>query len=275
MSTDSEDSSPSEILWQVLSESNAAEALPEALRAAGRDATPTTREEMFEFLDGPLETALLGIVHPATASHVLATVRERLAGVDRSGTRPRLSEMDEATRRALEEMPDTLPPPEDDSSAFRYDDLVSGAIHQRATPAWGVRIASPDGVALVVWAIVSEDPELLEVAHRAAPGRVDVVTASSLAVLKGALNRGAESPSSAVVVDAQAPSVALDRTFATLTEAADVRVILWRMPDDERSRLIEAIPQAHAWLPCEAEVTPTEIMQLLGLDFVDVTGASS
>lgn len=274
MSTDSSDASPNEILQQVLAESNATEALPEALRASGREEPPSTREEMFAFLDGALEKALLGVVHPATASHVLATVRERLAGVDQSGTRPR-SHVDDPVGEGLEDMPDTLPPPDDDSAAFHYDDLVSGAIHQRITPAWGVRIAAPDGHALVVWAVVSEDPELLAVAHRAAPRKVDVVTASSLAVLKGALNRGAESPSSAVVVDAQAPSIKLDRTFATLTEAADVRVILWRMSNEDRAGLIDEIPQAHAWLPCEAEVTPAEIMQLLGLDFVDVTGAPS
>ena len=36
-------------------------------------------------------------------------------------------------------------------------------------------------------------------------------------------------------------------------------------PGDGRARLIEAIPHAATWLPCEAEVTPAEIMQLLGL----------
>jgi hypothetical protein len=36
------------------------------------------------------------------------------------------------------------------------------------------------------------------------------------------------------------------------------------MGDGERRRWIDAVPAVRTWLPCEAEVTPTEIVQLLG-----------
>lgn len=259
-SSDGEDHSPAQVLRDALKEAGATEALHEALRFADRDEPPQTREEMFRFLHGPLEKALVGILHPATVAHVLATVRERLSGVDRSGTRMRSS--DEVV--LTESMAETVPPPTHEGAEHAYDDLITGAVHSRVTPAWGLQVVDADSHETTIWAIVSNDTALSAMAKQAAPRSVDVIDATSMAILTGALGR-AESSASAVVLDAEDPSIKLDRVFAVLTDnTADVRVILWRMDNTDRERLIEAIPIAQSWLPCEAEVTPAEIMQLLG-----------
>ncbi len=259
--------SPSELLRRVLTEAGASHALFEALRLADLRELPGSREEMFRFLDGPLERALVGILHPASVAHVLATVREKLADIDKSGTRMKSeAEPPPEDVESADSLAATSPPPADAQAAEAYDDLVSGAIHSRVTPAWGLRVVDPTSrPGAVVWVIVSNDPELQRTAATAAPKAVDVVAASSMAVLKGALNR-ADSNDSAVVLDASNPSIGLDRAIGYLTsDAVEVRVVLWRMATERRLRLIEAIPQAHSWLPCEAEVTPREIIMLLGV----------
>ena len=251
--------SPEAVLRAVLQEAGAGGTLARALAFAGLDRLPETRELLFKFVDGPLEEALVGLLHPTTAAHLLATIREQLAGIDRSGTRVR-SDSGESVGAP------TMPPPADSVAAHEYSDLVTGAVHSRITPSWGTRVA--DGTAQIgekVWVIVSNDPDLARNAMASAPVEVDVVVASSLAVLKGALAR-AGGTGSAVVVDAREPPISMDRTIAALTaDALNVRVILWRMPTEGRARLLEAIPHARTWLPCDDEVTPAEILQLLGL----------
>lgn len=251
------------MLEAVLDEVGATGALATALELAQLDEPPATREGMFKFVEGPLQEALVGTLHPATVAHVLASVREQLAGVDRSGTRMR---SDPEIREPASQPPGapTMPPPAGPGAQGDYADLVSGAIHSRVTPAWGMlRVDSDVPPGEAVWVIVSNDAGLIRSAQRGAPPGVDVVVASSMAVLAGALSRGVSS-ASAVILDAADPSISMDRAIACLTsDAMNIRVILWRMPSDRRVRLIEAIPHAGAWLPCEAEVTPAEILHLL------------
>lgn len=264
-STDANPRTPTEILHATLEEAGATEVLGGALQVAGLDEPPETREEMVRFLDGPLQRALIGTLHPASAAHVIETLRERLAAVDQSGTR--MKARDDGEIVLTDSMAATVPPPPADSHAAEaYDDLVTGAIHTRITPAWGIRTVDPDAEpGTTVWVIVSNHPELPSLAHDKAPAHVDVVIASSIAVLSAALKRS-RSKASVVVLDAEDPSVKLDRAIGALTsEGLDIRVVLWRMSRERRRLLIEAIPHASTWLPCEAEVTPREIMQLLGL----------
>lgn len=265
-STDITGLSPSEMLCVTLEDAGATAVLGEALQVAGLDSPPDTREELVRFLDGPLQRALIGTLHPASATHVIETLRERLAAVDQSGTRMKKSADHDPELVLTDSMAATVPPPANPRAAEAYDDLVSGAIHSRVTPAWGIRTVDPDAEpGTTVWVIISNSLELQHLALQKAPANVDVVSASSMAVLNGALKRS-ESRASAVVLDAEDPSVKLDRAIAALTaDALDMRIIVWRMTADRRARLIEAIPHAATWLPCEAEVTPAEIMQLLGL----------
>lgn len=262
-STDADRPSPREILHEALEEAGASAVLGDALHVAGLDEPPGTREEMVRFLDGPLQRALIGTLHPATATHVIETLRERLAAVDQSGTRIR--QPDPAEVSASDTMA-TLPPPADASAAEAYDDLVTGAVHTRITPAWGVRAVDPDAEpGETIWVIVSNHPELPGLAQEKAPPHVDVVHATSLAIFSAALRRG-HSKASVVVLDAEDPSVKLDRVLTTLTsDEPDIRVVLWRMSGERQRLLVEAIPHASTWLPCDAEVTPREILQLIGL----------
>ncbi len=252
------------MLREVLAEVGAQDALTEALAFAQLSEPPATREGMFKFVGGPLQEALVGTLHPVTVAHVLDAIRERLADADRSGTRMRSDP--EITAPESEPPPGapTMPPPGSGAHGA-YADLVSGAVHSRVTPAWGMeRVDSDSDSGVMVWAIVSNDQALVRSATSGAPAFVDVVVASSLAVLKGALVRSALG--SAVILDAGNPSISMDRAIACLTsDAMGVRVILWRMPAERRALLIEAIPHTRTWLPCEAEVTPAEILQLLQL----------
>lgn len=251
------------MLRAVLEEAGASGTLARALAFAGLERLPETRELMFKFVDGPLVEALVGLVHPTTAAHVVATIRERLADIDRSGTRVR-SDSGEIPRELVGAP--TMPPPGDSVAAHEYSDLITGAVHSRITPSWGMRAADPNSpVCEAVWVIISHDADLVRSATLGAPAAVDVVVASSMAVLKGALGRAGH-VGSAVVIDAREPSISMDRAIAVLTtDALNVRVILWRMSTERRVRLLDAIPHAHTWLPCDEEVTPVEILQLLGL----------
>jgi len=246
----------------VLEEAGAKGALEQALSFAGLSALPPGRELVFKFIEGPLREALVGMIHPATAAHALESMRERIAEVDRSGTRVR----SDSTEIPQDAGTPTLPPPADPVAAHEYDDLVSGAVHSRITPTWGMRAVDPSGrPGESVWAVVSTDGELARVLMSGAPAEVDVVVASSMAELRGALERGGGG-ASAVVIDAADPSMSVDRAIATLTsDAMGAKVILWRMEEERRAKLLEAIPHARRWLPCDREVTPREILQLLSL----------
>ena len=172
----------------------------------------------------------------------------------------------EAELVLTDSMAATVPPPPNSDAAEAYDDLVTGAIHNRVTPAWGIRTVDPDAEpGSTLWVIVSEHPELATLAREHAPAHVDVVHATSIAILSAALRRS-QSKASVVVLDAEEPSVKMDRVLGALTaDGLDIRVVLWRMTAERRRLLVDAIPHAATWLPCEAEVTPREIMQLLGL----------
>lgn len=238
---------------EALEEAGAAEALGEALEAAGVLEVPGDRGELDAFVEGPLLDALVGRVHPVTARAIADEVLERVrrAGSERSSER--------APAQAA-----TVPPPPPAGDEDAYEDLASGAVHTRATPAWGIRRYVEGGdPSPPVWLLVSGDEALLDAARRGAPAGTDVVEVSSMAVLKGGLARAGEA--SCVVLDAGSPSIPLDRAIGALTEdAATARILLWRMEDDARARLLMALPMARTWLACEAEVTPQEIVQLLG-----------
>ncbi len=266
-STHAKSSSPKEIVRATLEEAGVLPVLDEALQVAGLDALPDGREALVRLLDGPLSRALIGTLHPTTAGQIIETLRARLAAAQ-SGTRMKTpAELVRDGEIVLtDSMAATVPPPAGPSASEAYDDLVTGAIHTRVTPAWGIRTVDPDAEpGTTLWIIVSSHPELPSLALDKAPPHVDVVHASSIAVLNAALKRS-QSKASVVVLDAEEPSVKLDRALAALTtDGLDLRVVLWRMPPDRRRLLLEAIPHAATWLPCEAEVTPREIMQLLGL----------
>lgn len=258
----SEEHSPAKVLREALSEVGASDALAVALGAAGLSEPPERLDAFVEFLRDHLEEALVGFVHPATASHLVETVHERVAGVDESRTRIKTDRPQDG--EAAEDLAVTVPPPPSET-AESYEDLASGAVHDRKTPVWGLRVAATRGEgAESVWVIVSHSGELVEATQSGAPGDVDVLHASSVAVLKGALSRGGEH--TAVVIDAGAPSIPTDKAIAAvIAEESGARVILWRMDVEERERLHEAHPSTRTWLPCDEEVTPEEIVRLLGI----------
>lgn len=236
-----------ELVREALAAAGAEEALVEALGAAGASELPREPEELGAFLEGPLIDALVGRVHPVTARAIVDELTVRL----------------ERSEGAAEQAATVPPPPlvgDDDT----YDDLATGAVHTRSTPAWGLR-RTGEGDALVptVWLLVSSDEALIELARQDAPAATEVIGVSSMAVLKGALGR--EGAAVCVVLDAGAPSISLDRAIAAITEdGGPARILLWRMDDDARERLSLAVPMVRTWLACEAEVTPREIVQLLG-----------
>lgn len=251
---------PVAILLEEVRTAGAADALEQALGATGLDAPPAEVSDLLAFVTGPLDEALVGHVHPATASHLIETVRERVARVDQSHMRVR------AGAAPSENEAITQPPPPDPAASEQsYQDLATGAIHERATPAWGIRAPVGPGAEWEgVWAIVSNERAMVETAQLKAPSSIDVVPASSMAVLKGALSRGGDR--SAVVVDAKAPSIPVDRTIRALTSTDhSARVVLWRMTREERGQLHEREPSTRSWLPCDHEVTPEEILRLLGI----------
>jgi len=251
-------STVAEEVRRLIGGAGAGAALDEALEAAGLEDVPEQPQALSGFLDLHLMDALVGHLHPTTAGRLIVTIREEVLVPLKSGSHPR------PRPRDSEEMA-TVPPPASDEAHQAYEDLASGAIHTRATPAWGLRrVAEGEAPGEALWIVASNERRLVEMAQHAAPIGTDVIVASSMAVLKGALSR-AEHPGSAVILDAEQPSLPLDRSVAALTEhPGGPRVVLWRMPNAERRRLVDAIPHTRAWLPCDAEVTPAEIVQLLG-----------
>ncbi len=248
---------PGAVLREACEAADLVEALEQALAAAGLTAPPEREDDFVQFLLGPFDAALVGRVHPATAAHLIASVREQVARVDESHMRVRADAHGE--HEAI-----TLPPPSSATALEEsYEDLATGAIHTRATPVFGIRVAS-NAPGDRLWAIVSHEPSLVRAAQEAAPSDVDVVVASSMAVLKGALGRAAAS--GAILLDAEAPSIRLERAIEVLIEAgAEARVVLWRMDRAARERLHDRAPATRRWLPCDHEVTPAEIVRLLAL----------
>ncbi|MEC7520822.1 MAG: hypothetical protein VYE22_13195 [Myxococcota bacterium] len=238
-------SEPEQRVKRVLEQTGTLGALAEALEGAGLSALPEQPDSLAAFVRGPLGHALVGRVHPSTADEIVDAILEEIPG---------------------RTQPITARPPADDASARQaYEDLISGAIHTRATPAWGLRKGGTDpGAQEALWILVTVDRTMVEMAMAAAPQGTEVIAVTSMAVLKGALSRG-EQPASAVVLDARSPSIPVDRTVAVLAEGTSgVRVVVWRMPLAERQRLNEAVPHTQTWLPCGDEVSPAEIVQLLG-----------
>ncbi|MBX3270685.1 MAG: hypothetical protein KF729_10505 [Sandaracinaceae bacterium] len=269
MTESTDASSPRDLVLAAIDAAGANDVLTEALEVAGLSALPESYAGLLAFVEGPLRRALAGTRGPEVASSIVEPLRERIfVAAQRSGAR--LGTPAELVRPGepllTDSMSATLPPPAEADAAEAYDDLVTGAVHTRVTPAWGIRVVDPDAEpGTTLWIIVSNDSTLVSEALRTAPSHVDVVHASSVAVLNGALKRSA-SKASVVVLDAHDPSVKLDRVVASLTtDALGLRVVLWRMSRERRELLIGAVPHAATWLPCAAEVTPKEIMQLLGL----------
>ncbi len=234
------------LVREALDAAGAGEALEEALSVAGATSLPRQPDALATFLDGPLLDALVGRVHPATARAIVDELKERARRTDGASSSP--------------EPAATVPPPPPGGSD-PYEALATGAVHTRATPAWGLR--RNDAGAPPVWLLVTSDAALIDHAKRSAPKDTDVVEVSSMAVLKGGLAR---SPgASCVVIDAQSPSIAVDRAIAALVDdGSSARVLLWRMDDGARAQLLASVPAARTWLSCEAEVTAPEIVQLLG-----------
>lgn len=243
------------VLIEALTEARAFDALGEALRVAGISQPPGAPAEMLGFMEGPLRSVLDEIREGEEVEQLIGRIRDDLAGLTRmhSDLPP-------------QHMAPTVPPPAIAPGGGAYSDLVSGAVHDRVTPTWGLRRVEPGAApATMVWAIVSNHGPLVQGAMVGAPAGVDVVPASSLAILAGAIARAPEGRLT-VVIDALEPSVPVDRVIDRLgPEVVGLRVIVWRMTRDARARLLEAAPHAHGWLPCTDEVTPPEIVQLLGV----------
>jgi len=236
---------------EALEAAHALEALGEALAASGLARLPDDPGALRPFLEGPLLDALIGRVHPVTARAIVDELLARLA----REAEERSSPSERPPEQAATVPP---PPPAADES---YDDLASGVIHTRSTPAWGLRRGDADAPASACWLIVSTDGELVELARRSAPAGTEVIDVSSLAALRAALAR--TDVSSCVVLDAAAPSVPLDRAIAALTEEVS-RVLLWRLDEGARERLIDAVPRARSWLALAGAATAAEIVQRLG-----------
>lgn len=236
---------------EVLARAGVEDALAEALTRAQQDALPL--DTLATFFEEHLFDALVGRVHPVTARGLVDELLEATASRPMSGTHPR--QPDAAAP--------TLPPPSVEGASDAYDDLATGAVHTRPTPTWGLRPVHDETLSPVTWLLISKDPALLALAKHGAPAGTDVVTVSTTATLEDALAE--RSASIAVVLDARAPSIDLDGAIDLLAPCS-WRILVWRMERDARRRLLERVPSAQAWLPCDAEVTPAELLQLLGLE---------
>jgi len=243
---------------EVLDRTGAGEALAEALASAGLGTLPESRDALVAFFESALLDALVGRVHPVTARGLVEELVARTSWRSESGMRVRPEELRSEVGVA------TVPPPPMESASDTYDALATGEVHTRATPAWGLRRTGDGEIVLpTVWLLVTSHPPLIDLARRGAPVDTEVIEIVSLAALESALERS-NGVTMCVVLDAGAPSLPIDRAIATVALHAAARVLLWRMGDGERRRWIDAVPAVRTWLPCEAEVTPTEIVQLLG-----------
>lgn len=229
-------------LKEALSRAGLAEALPIALATAGLSAVPSEPDEFGRFVLEHVQEALFGHIHPATARELVEDLVERVVHAEAVG----------------DETP-TVPPPPSAVASDAYGDLASGAIHTPETPVWGIQ--RPSFGDDEIWVLVSADEGLIARATADAPAGTEVMCPRDEDALRDALTSTREA---VVVLDAAAPSLALERVIAALTSDPATRVLLWRMPDDERARLADAAPHTRTWLACEAEVTPAEILQLLG-----------
>ncbi len=243
---------------EVLERAGAGEALDEALASAGLDGLPDAREGLVAFLEGPLLDSLVGRVHPVTARGIVEELVGRAGYRSESGLRVRPEEPRAELGIA------TVPPPPMESASDTYDALATGEVHTRATPAWGLRRTGDGDIVLpTVWLLVTSDAQLVELARRGAPADTEVLAIVSMDALESALERS-DGVTMCVVLDAEVPSIPIDRAITTVALHAAARVLVWRMDDSERRRWIDSVPAVRTWLPCEAEVTPTEIVQLLG-----------
>lgn len=242
------------IARDVLDRAGAGEALREALASAQLAALPGALDALVEFLEGPLLDALVGRVHPVTARRLVDEILERAPRRPASGMRVRAEPVTAPT----------VPPPAMEGASEAYDALATGEVHTRATPTWGLRRTGDGEIVLpTVWLIVSTEAALLELARRDAPADTKVIAISSLAALESALARS-DGASLCVVLDAGAPSVPLGGAVSAIGLHPASRVLVWRVDDPQRRRWLDAVPTSRTWLPCEAEVTPAEIVQLLG-----------
>lgn len=242
---------------EVLARAGAGGALGEALVTAGRRELPELRDALVAFFEGPLLDALVGRVHPVTARGLVEELVGWASWRSKSGMRVR-------PEPRVEMGVATVPPPAMESPADTYDALASGEVHTRATPAWGLRRTGDGEIVLpTLWLLVTNERPLVELARRGAPEDTEVLAPASMDALESALERS-DGVTMCVVLDAGAPSLPIDRAIATIALHAAARVLLWRMDDRERRRWIESVPPVRTWLPCEAEVTPAEIVQLLG-----------
>lgn len=237
------------IIEDALARAGAVEALGEALASAGLSALPTELDALVGFLEGELLDALVGRVHPVTARRIVDEILERAH--HHSGVRAR-----------PEVGPDTPTVPPPPMAGGAYDALASGEVHTRTTPTWGLRPAAESALP-AMWLIVSHDEELLALARDGAPADTELVEVASIDTLEGALARSDGAPVFAVI-DAGALPVPIDRVVTCLALHPAPRVLVWRMDEAERRRWITSVPVSRTWLPCEAEVTPAEIVQLLG-----------
>jgi hypothetical protein len=242
----------------LLQRSDAADALEEALARAYLVELPSQPEGLVHFFEHALLDALIGRLHPATARGIVEELVQSVAA-DGSGSR---------LKAPMRETPGvaTVPPPPLEDGHQAYDDLASGAVHTRPTPVWGIaRPGAAEASGNLLWIVVSTDPALTEQMARSTPSGAEFLVADTMADLKAAAERG-DHPHSSIVIDAVSPSLPLDQTVAALVEeATSARILLWRMHKEAHDLLLEAVPVARTWLSCEAEVTPIEIVQLLGL----------
>ncbi len=253
-------SSLQSLVHEMLEVAGLAGCLTVALDTVHLPSVPAQADAFVHFLEGPLQQALESSLEEIEARMLLDDILDRaesLFGMSLPRMRPRVTSEHGAA---------TVPPPpplEGDNEA--YSDLATGAIHTRPTPTWGIRRPGETATGASVWLFVSNGSDIVERARRIAPAGTDVLVVSSMAILKGALSRS-DAPACSIVIDAQDPSIPVGRAIAGLTEEpAAARVILWRVDEQAREKLLEAVPMARTWLAFEPDVTAQEVVQLLAL----------
>lgn len=266
-------------LRAALEQAGALPALALALENRGLDAIPSDPTERHSFLTEELLDALMGTIHPASAEalveSLLAAEHDSDEGappdpeVEGSETRPEdrlsldLDDLAEPPVRA-EVSEDsgneiiTVPPSASEELEGAYDDLVSGAIHLRETPAWG--LLRPE-LAGGTWLIVSVDETLVDMARASAPELTEVLVITSEAELAEGLARPGDHT---LVLDGSRPSLSVREVMEHLDSAELSRGFAWRVDADEWARWERVAPDTLHWTTLDAELGVADVVLALG-----------
>ncbi|MFK7986736.1 MAG: hypothetical protein AB8I08_11985 [Sandaracinaceae bacterium] len=235
-----------EALVAALEEAGAPDALALALQKRGLATVPDTPSERHAFLTEELLDALMGTIHPASAETLVESLLALASRV----------EDEEATSGENEVI--TVPPSASEELEGAYDDLVSGAVHLRKTPPWGLR--RPD-LAGDMWLLVSTDETLLDMARAAAPELTVVRLIGSEDELATAL---ASEGVHTLVLDGDSPSVPIREVMEHLDSAELARGFVWRMNPEDWARWTRIAAFAAGWTPLAAELSVAEVVLALG-----------